>query len=91
MSGEMKLRVVSFFKWHITLKYTEQKYYKNIMKLLYNCVFTLKISKVQKRTLDKLKSKNIKVSSFVRNAIEEKIERDYKELIEKPEKIKMPF
>ena len=61
------------------------------MKLLYNCVFTLKISKVQKRTLDKLKSKNIKVSSFVRNAIKEKIERDYKELIEKPEKIKIPF
>ena len=61
------------------------------MKPLYNCVFTLKISKVQKRTLDKLKSKNINVSSFVRNAIKEKIERDYKELIEEPEKIKMPF
>lgn len=61
------------------------------MKPLYNCVFTLKISKVQKRTLDKLKSKNIKVSSFVRNAIKEKIERDYKDLIEKPEKIKIPF
>ena len=61
------------------------------MKLLYDCVFTLKISNVQKRTLEKLKSKNIKVSSFVRNAIKEKIERDYKDLIEKPEKIKMPF
>ena len=61
------------------------------MKLLYDCVFTLKISNVQKRTLEKLKSKNIKVSSFVRNAIKEKIEREYKELIEKPEKIKMPF
>lgn len=61
------------------------------MKPLYDCVFTLKISNVQKRTLEKLKSKNIKVSSFVRNAIKEKIERDYKDLIEKPEKIKMPF
>ena len=61
------------------------------MKPLYTEVFTLKISNVQKRTLEKLKSKNIKVSSFVRNAIKEKIERDYKELIEKPEKIKMPF
>ena len=61
------------------------------MKPLYDCVFTLKISKVQKRTLEKLKSKNIKVSSIVRNAIKEKIERDYKELIEEPEKIKMPF
>ena len=61
------------------------------MKPLYTEVFTLKISNVQKRTLEKLKSKNIKVSSFVRNAIKEKIERDYKDLIEKPEKIKMPF
>ena len=61
------------------------------MKPLHDCVFTLKISNVQKRTLEKLKSKNIKVSSFVRNAIKEKIERDYKDLIEKPEKIKMPF
>ncbi len=61
------------------------------MKPLYTEVFTLKISSTQKRTLEKLKSRNIKVSSFVRNAIKEKIERDYKELIEEPEKIKMPF
>ena len=61
------------------------------MKPLYTEVFTLKISKVQKQTLEKLKSRNIKVSSFVRSAIKEKIEREYKELIEKPEKIKMPF
>ena len=44
---------------------------------LYTEVFTLKISKVQKQTLNKLKSRNIKVSSFVRKAIAEKIERDY--------------
>lgn len=44
---------------------------------LYTEVFTLKISKVQKQTLDKLKSRNIKVSSFVRKAISEKIKRDY--------------
>ncbi len=61
------------------------------MKPLYTEVFTLKISSTQKRTLEKLKSRNIKVSDFVRNAIKEKIERDYKELIEEPEKIKMPF
>ena len=61
------------------------------MKPLYTEIFTLKISGTQKRTLEKLKQRNIKVSSFVRNAIKEKIERDYKELIEKPEKIKMPF
>ncbi len=44
---------------------------------LYTEVFTLKISKQQKQTLEKLKSRNIKVSSFVREAIAEKINRDY--------------
>ena len=42
------------------------------MKPLYTEVFTLKISATQKRTLDKLKSRNIKVSDFVRKAIAEK-------------------
>jgi post-segregation antitoxin (ccd killing protein) len=61
------------------------------MKPLYTEVFTLKISKVQKQTLDKLKSKNIKVSSFVRKAIAEKINRDYSELQDKPKKEYCPF
>ena len=56
------------------------------MKPLYTEVFTLKISATQKRTLDKLKSRNIKVSDFVRKAIAEKINRDYAELQEKPKK-----
>ena len=51
---------------------------------LYTEVFTLKITKQQKQTLEKLKSRNIKVSSFVRKAIAEKIKRDYSELQEKP-------
>ena len=54
------------------------------MKPLYTEVFTLKISKSQKQTLEKLKSRNIKVSTFVRNAIAEKITKDYAELKEKP-------
>ena len=49
------------------------------MKPLYTEVFTLKISSTQKRTLEKLKSRNIKVSDFVRKAISEKIKRDYNE------------
>ena len=61
------------------------------MKPLYTEIFTLKISKSQKLTLEKLKSKNIKVSSFVRKAIAEKIERDYKELQPKPKKEYCPF
>ena len=58
---------------------------------LYTEVFTLKISKVQKQTLDKLKSRNIKVSSFVRKAIAEKINREYENLKEKPKKEYCPF
>jgi post-segregation antitoxin (ccd killing protein) len=61
------------------------------MKPLYTEVFTLKISKQQKQTLEKLKSRNIKVSSFVRKAIAEKIERDYENLKEKPKKEYCPF
>ena len=61
------------------------------MKPLYTELYTLKISKVQKNTLEKLKARNIKVSSFVRKAIAEKIERDYEELKEKPQKEYCPF
>ena len=74
-----------------TPKYTQQKYYKLIMKPLYTEVFTLKISSTQKRTLEKLKSRNIKVSDFVRKAISEKIKRDYAELQDKPKKEYCPF
>ena len=58
---------------------------------LYTEVFTLKISSTQKRTLEKLKSRNIKVSDFVRKAISEKIKRDYVELQDKPKKEYCPF
>ena len=61
------------------------------MKPLYTEVFTLKISKQQKQTLEKLKSRNIKVSSFVRKAIAEKIKRDYENLKEKPKDEFCPF
>lgn len=61
------------------------------MKPLYTEIFTLKISKSQKQTLDKLKNRNIKVSSFVRIAIKEKIQRDYSDLIEKQKKEYCPF
>ena len=58
---------------------------------LYTEIFTLKISKTQKSTLQKLKSRNIRVSSFIRDAISEKIKREASELIEIPEEITMPF
>ena len=61
------------------------------MKPLYTEVLTLKISSTQIRTLEKLKSRNIKVSDFVRKAISEKIKRDYAELQDKPKKEYCPF
>ena len=61
------------------------------MNPLYTEVFTLKISSTQKRTLEKLKSRNIKVSSFVRKAIAEKINRDYENQKEKPKEEFCPF
>ena len=61
------------------------------MKPLYTEVFTLKIYYKKKRTLEKLKSRNIKVSDFVRKAISEKIQRDYAELKDKPKKEYCPF
>tara|TARA_R110000868_G_scaffold371077_1_gene634558 strand:+ start:1028 stop:1204 length:177 start_codon:yes stop_codon:yes gene_type:complete len=52
---------------------------------------TLKITPIQKQTLDKLRSRNIKVSDFVRKAIAEKIKKDAKELIVKKNKDFCPF
>lgn len=48
---------------------------------LYTEIITLKISISQRETLAKMKSRNIKVSNFIRLAIAEKIKRDASELI----------
>lgn len=58
---------------------------------MYTELITLKITPIQKQTLDKLKQRNIKVSDFIRKAIAEKIKRDAKELIIKPKKEYCPF
>lgn len=58
---------------------------------IYTENISLKVSKTQKQTLDKLSKRNIKVSIFIREAIKEKIEREYKDLIEKPKEFKCPF
>jgi post-segregation antitoxin (ccd killing protein) len=54
-------------------------------------ILNIRISKEQKQTLDKLKGYNVNVSQFVRNAIKEKIERDYDDLKEKSKKEYCPF
>jgi post-segregation antitoxin (ccd killing protein) len=58
---------------------------------IYTEVITLKISKVQKQTLDKLRNRKVKVSHFVRQAIKEKIDRDALELIDKSKVEYCPF
>lgn len=58
---------------------------------IYTEVITLKISKIQKETLNKLKDRNIKVSEFIRNAIKEKLRKDAKELIIKQKVVYCPF
>ena len=56
---------------------------------LYTEVITIKVSKQQKATLDKLKSYNIPTARFIREAIKEKIKREYNEI--KQTKSKTPF
>jgi hypothetical protein len=62
-----------------------------VKELKYSELICLKISKHQKQTLDKLKLRGYATSKFIRMAIKEKIEKDYKELKEKPKKEYCPF
>ena len=50
------------------------------MNPLYTEVFTLKISSTQKRTLEKLKSRNIKVSDFESEEILEMCNKKHREM-----------
>ena len=57
----------------------------------YSKVKVLKITDVQFETLKKLDSYNINVAEFIRNAIAEKIKREYKDLLPKPKKEYCPY
>jgi hypothetical protein len=57
----------------------------------YTEVITLKISSTQKQTLDKMRGYNISVSRFIRDAIKEKIKREYQDLKPKIKEEKTPF
>ena len=59
--------------------------------LKYTKVKVLKITEIQHQTLKKLDSYQINVAQFIRDAISEKIKREYKNLIPKQETIKCPF
>lgn len=49
------------------------------------------ISEKQAESLKKLKEYDVNVSQFIRQAIKEKLQRDWPEIKEKHKKIKMPF
>lgn len=51
----------------------------------------IRISETQLQTLQKLKSYKVDVGNFIRNAIKEKIEREYSEIIAKSKKQIYPF
>lgn len=49
------------------------------------------VTEMQWQTLQKLRERNIKVPQFIREAIKEKISRDYEELRVKPKEEYCPF
>lgn len=51
----------------------------------------IRISESQLLTLQKMKSYNVDVGKFIRDAISEKIIRDASELIVKPKFVRCPF
>jgi len=57
----------------------------------YTKVKVIKITETQHNTLKKLDSYQVNVADFIRTAIQEKIKRDYQELIHKPKKSDCPF
>ena len=54
-------------------------------------VKVIRISETQLNTLQKMKLYNVDVGNFIRDAIAEKIKREYSELIPKQKKIYCPF
>lgn len=52
---------------------------------------SLKITDIQDNTLKKLDSYGINVAKFMRDAIQEKITKEYKNLLPKPKKLYCPF
>ncbi len=52
---------------------------------------TIMISEIQAQSLDKLKQYDVNVSQFIRQAIKEKLHRDWKQIKEKKSKFKLPF
>ena len=57
----------------------------------YNKTKTFRISETQLKTLQRMKSLNVDVGNFIREAIREKIDRDKSHLLPKKEIVYCPF
>ena len=64
-------------------------YYKNMKTL--TKIKVIRITETQDLTLKKMKSYNVDVGKFIRDAISEKIKREYNSLIPKEKKERCPF
>ena len=57
----------------------------------YTVIHTIRFSKQQAESLQKLKDYDVNVSQFIRLAIAEKIKRDWKQIKENKQRVKLPF
>jgi len=57
----------------------------------YTKIKVIRISETQHKTLLKMKSYNIDVGKFIRDAISQKIKKEIKDLLPKPKKEYCPF
>ena len=53
--------------------------------------YTIRFSDEQINSLNKLKDYDVNVSKFIRLAIAEKIKRDWKQIKEEKQRVKLPF
>jgi len=69
-----------------------KKYYFILLTIKkYTKVKVIKITEIQHNTLVKMDSYKINVAQFIRDAISEKIKREYSDLLPKPKKQYCPF
>lgn len=61
------------------------------MAKLLTKIKVIRISETQHKTLVKMKCYNVDVGEFIRDAISDKIKREYSDLIPKPKKVYIPF
>ena len=57
----------------------------------YTVIHTIRFSKQQAESLKKLKDYDVNISQFIRLAIAEKIKRDWKQIKEEKQRVKIPF